>query len=204
MRLTFKNYGLAYDQTESVYKLIQEEGSKILYNLEVLCDGLKTKWHGDDAPAYINNLLGIQQLLKKYFEGSTSMVVDVSDRIVRIHNAISEISGRITVPPNLVDKFDANQVKEEVEKERSYKLESLKDEYRLLCEIIDDYTVFKTNYASKFDEFFENWKEDPRKEKIETTFDDYIKHMDEYGGTLERVRVELEKATANAEQILEA
>jgi len=203
MKLTFKNYKLAYDQTDDVYKLIQNEGARIIYNLGVLCDGLKAKWIGDDAPEHVNSLLNIQHLLKTYFESSTTMIVEVSNRVVDIHSAIHDISGTIIVPPNLVDKFDSDQVKDEVEKNRGYTLESLKDEYRLLIQIMDDFTKFKTEYASKFDEFFKNWKDDPRKEKIEEKFDDFIKHMDDYQQTMERTRVKLEKVVANTEQILE-
>ncbi len=201
--IKFKNYDEAYSQTEKVYKSIQKDGTDIVLNLKKICDGLKEKWHGEDAPIHINALANIQSNLKKYFTSSVSMIVEVSDRVVAIQKTAEAISNYNNVGANLKDEFDGTDDSEEALSKRSYKLESLKDEYDLLDNTIVDFVKFKNAYAVDFENFFDNWEDDPRKERIEGIFDDFISKLDEYLQTMDSVRQELGKAVVNAEQILE-
>lgn len=201
--INFIDIDTAYTQTEDIYKLIQNDGNKIIKDLEKLCLDLKEKWTAQDAPIHINNLVAIHTNLKKYFIASTTMIVEVSNRVVDIQEAVSRIS-KSTVPGiNLIDQFEGTKDTEEEDSSVSYKLESLQEDYRLLDEICSSFMAFKNTYALEFDEFFENWKDDPKKKKIEETYDGFIKNLDDYQKILEDTRQALGIATANTEQILE-
>ena len=201
--IKFNNYDEAYNQTDKVYQSIQNDGTDIVLNLKKICDSLKEKWHGEDAPIHINALANIQANLKKYFTSSVSMICEVSDRVIAIQKTASEISHYNNVGAKLKDEFDGTDDSEEALSKRSYKLESLKDEYDLLDSTITDFIKFKNAYAVDFEDFFDNWQDDPRKERIEGIFEDFIGKLDEYLQTMESVRIELGKAVINAEQVLE-
>ena len=201
--INFADFDTAYEQTENIYKLIQNDGNTIVKNLETIAVGLKEKWKSKDAPIHINNIIAIQNNIKKYFETSVKMVVEVSNRVVDIQTAVHSINGSGKVGDLLKEEFEGSKDGEEELGKASYVLESLKDEYTLLDETCSILATFKNEYALEFDDFFVNWKDDPKKKKIEENFTEFISQLDTYQETLENTRQALGMVVANTEQILE-
>jgi len=200
--IEFTDYNLAYTQTEEIYKLIQENGEDIIKRLETLCASLKNKWKASDALVHINKLVEIHTSLSKYLENSTSMLVEVNDRVVDILEAVNRISGGVVVGERFADKFDFTK-QEDTEDDKGYKMENLSDEFNSLDTICQDYLKFKNDYAEKFGEFFDNWKDDPKKKRIEEIFNEFIGKMDEYQPVLEESRQALGQVVSNTEGLLE-
>jgi len=201
--IKFKDFDKAYEQTEKIYKLIQNEGNTIVKNIDKICLTLKDKWKSQDAPIHINNLIAIQNNLKKYFIVSTNMIVEVSNRVIDIQEAIHSINGVGTVGDLLKDDFEGTKDGEEEIEKKSYIVESLIEEYNLLDETCTIFNTFKNQYSLFFEEFFDNWKDDPKKLKIEEKFNEFIALLDSYQKVLEETRQALGMVATNAEQILE-
>ena len=199
-----KNYNTAYDKTKWVYNLMKQEGSNIIIDLGKSIDGLSKKWHGEDAPLHINDLINVQKSLNLYFNNAIDMSVEVCERIIDIQDTVNNISGSVTVGDNLINDFDEYREKEEKLSNRSYKLESLEDEFNLLDGVCSSFMSLKANYSLGFDEILENWDTDPKKERIDGIFEDFIKHMDDYQKKLFEVRDALKIVVDNTNQVLES
>ena len=200
--IEFDDYEKAYTQSEDIYKLIHSDAQEIVTKIEDLCGSLKDKWVASDAVPHINKLTEIHKSLAQYLENATSMIVEVSDYVIKVESAVNRISGGVVVGENLQDKFDSNK-QEEVEDTKGYKLENLSDEYNLLDDICQSFLTFKNDYAEKFDDFFRNWKEDPRKKRIEDIFNEFTGKMDEYQPVLEESRLALGRVINNTDNIME-
>jgi len=200
--IEFNDYILAYNQTEDIYKLIKNNGYQLIEDLERIIADLKDKWTGSDAPQHINNLIEVRKKMKLYFNDSIFMVKEVSDRVVDIQEAVQQITGAITPGERLEAKFAESVNYDEKENSKSYKAESLKDDYALLSQICENFISFKIAYVQGFEEFFNNWKNDPKKEKTEETFNNFIENLDSYQETLNQIRKALGKVATNIENIL--
>ena len=196
--IEFDDYNVAYDQTESIYRDIEDKGQEIIKNLEQLCATIKDKWQGSDAVPHINKLNQIHESLSTYLKNSAEMVIEVSDYVIDVQDTVNQISGGVTVGEKLKDKLEAEK-QEDVSDTEAYHLENLTDEYNFLDKICQDYLNFKNGYAEKFDTFFKNWKEDPRKQRIENIFDEFISKMDEYQPILEESRTALGQVVSNTD-----
>ncbi len=202
-KVEFKDYDEAYNCSNAIYKLIQNKGTSILMNLKKLCDSLKEKWHGEDAPGHINSLVTIQTYLKDFFKASVSIAVEMSDRAISVQKTVFAISHHNIVGEKLKDEFDIDNKVEEVVSEKSYKLNSLKDEYDLLDNIVSDYIKLKNEYVLNIESFFDNWVDDPRKKEAEASVAELLEKLDKYLVDMENVRQALGKIVSNTEQVLE-
>ena len=202
-KVEFKDYDDAYDKTNNIYNLIQNTGMDILINLKKLCDSLKEKWHGEDAPTYINTLIAVSNSLEDFFRSSVSMVVEMSDRVISVQKTVFAISHHNIVGQKLKDDFAGKESIEEAISKKSYKLESLKDEYDLLDNIISDYMKLKNSYVLNIEGFFDNWVDDPKKKDAEASVESLLNRLDKYLGDMEVTRQALGKVVVNTEQVLE-
>ncbi len=201
--IRFTDYDLAYTQTKDVYDMIKNEGTNVILDLEKIIEGLTEKWHGEDAPKHINELVKVQNGLHNCLNNAMDMAIEASDRTVAVQEVVNKVSGSVVVQDRLKNDFEENKKHEESREERQYKLQSLKEEYELLNNVCTNYTLLKTKYAELFNEFFDNWKGDPQKERVEKLFDEFSTTMEGYKKGLEDTRIALATAVQNTEQLLE-